>query len=205
MLASTSCTEGNIFHDGSDLAKSSVVATSNSVQSLTAPSSVFGTQATALQLEAGTPLRSIDIIENDATADERPLSRQSLLLRAAELGPQRLTLDNILMAPTDPILGAKMQPRVAERRARFRTIVKVALGSCVAFCLVATAATALSSSGPAASHASSSMSLHANAPSTGVVPVEKLEIVSRTKAPSAASQAAPVRSAAVRTTRAKRR
>ncbi len=95
-----------------------------------------------------------------------------------------------------------MQPRVAERRARFRTMVKVALGTCVAFCLVATAATALSSNGPSAGRASSATSLNANnAPSTSVVPVEKLEIVSRTKAPARAT-------AAVRTApapRAKRR
>ena len=119
---------------------------------------------------------------DDATHDDAAPSRQDLLQRAAELGPPRLTLENIMLSPTDPILGEKMQPRVAERRARFRKIVKVAVGACVAFCVVAIGATALSTSPAHAS--SSSHSATKTVPATGVVPVEKLEIVSRTKAPS---------------------
>lgn len=127
---------------------------------------------------------------HDATHDEAAPSRQDLLQRAAELGPA--TWDNIVLPPTDPILGAKMQPRVRERRARFRKLVKVALSTCVAFCLVATAATALSSSTSAP--AETSKSARKTAPATGVVPVERLEVANHTKAPSHVTAAArPVR------------
>jgi hypothetical protein len=106
-------------------------------------------------------------------------SRQDLLLRAAELGPPRLTLENIAFAPTDPILGQKMQPRVAERRARFRKVVKVALGVCVGFCLVGAASSALSSSPSTGSSATASKT----APAVGIVTVEKLETAALGKAP----------------------
>ena len=140
---------------------------------------------------------SVDVVmdDSDATTDDAAPSRQDLLQRAAQLGTRR-TWESIVMAPTDPILGEKMQPRVAERRARFRKIVKVALGTCVAFCVVATGATALSSSSPSKSSASTS-SISKTAPAAGVVPVEKLEQATHTKAVKAASHVtAAVRPAA---------
>ncbi len=120
---------------------------------------------------------------DDATYEDAAPSRQDLLQRAAALGPARMTWESIVLHPADPILGAKMLPRVAERRERFRKIVKVALGACVAFCLVATVASAVSSTS-SPSTASTSSSAVKTAPANGVVPVEKLEIVMRTKAPS---------------------
>ncbi|MBX3231051.1 MAG: hypothetical protein KIT84_36940 [Labilithrix sp.] len=124
---------------------------------------------------------SVDLVAaDDATTEDHAPSRQSLLMRAAELGPQRLTLDNIMMAPTDPILAQKIQPRVAERRARFRTVVKVALGVCAGLCLIGTAATALSSSGPAP--ATKSVSTHSVVPAAAIVPKEPLELPTVTKA-----------------------
>jgi hypothetical protein len=129
----------------------------------------------------------------DAVGDEMAPSRQDLLARAAALGPARRTWESIILSPSDPILGAKMQPRVAERRARFRKIVKVALGTCVACCFVATAATALSSSSATGNGTRSSVSNAAkSAPAAGSTPVEKLEIVMRTKAPSHTTAAARV-------------
>ena len=115
-------------------------------------------------------LMSID----DANAEDGAPSRQDLLQRAAALGPSRLTYATLTL--TDPVLGEKMQPWVAERRARFRRLVKIALGACIAFCMVATVATALPSSVPA-------MSVHGakDAPSRGVVPVEKPDQPLRTK------------------------
>lgn len=115
---------------------------------------------------------------DDATHEDAAPSRQDLLQRAAELGPSRMTWENIVLSPTDPILGEKMKPRVAERRARFRRVVKVALGACVAFCLVATAATALSSNGKT----TSTVGAKKTAPAAGIVPIEKLEITPRSKA-----------------------
>jgi hypothetical protein len=120
------------------------------------------------------------LLDNDPTTEDVAPSREDLLARAVALGPPRPTLDNITFAATDPILGAKMQPRVAERRARFRKVVKVALGVCVACCLVATGATALSTN---EAHARTSGVGVKTAPASGATPVEKLEIVLHTKAP----------------------
>jgi hypothetical protein len=118
----------------------------------------------------------------DATFDDSAPSRQALLQRAAALGPSRMTWESIVL-PADPILGEKMQPRVRERRARFRKLVKVGLGACVAFCLFATAATALSSANPNES-AASTASVTKTAPAIAIVPIEKLEQATRTKATS---------------------
>jgi hypothetical protein len=119
----------------------------------------------------------------EATYEDAPsrgeLSREELLMRAAELGPSRRTWESIVLSPTDPILADKMQPRVRERRARFRRIVKLTLGACVAFCLVATGAS-LMSSGNLANAASSPA--HKTAPAIAEVPVEKLEMPTRGKA-----------------------
>lgn len=126
---------------------------------------------------------------DDAMHDDAAISRQELLQRAAELGPQRLTYASMLL-PTDPVLSQKMQPSVAQRRARLRTVVKVALGACVAFCLfAATRASAMSTSTEPAPVARLS-------PASAVVPVEKLEQAQITKA----SRGAPAAHAAAPTT-----
>jgi hypothetical protein len=150
-----------------------------------------GTPPAASPLAPSGPSAGIDVVmddmrlsPDDATYEDAAPSRQDLLQRAAELGPARMTWENIVLQPTDPILGEKMQPRVAERRARFRKVVKVALGACVAFCLVATVASAVSSSSSSSSATSSPPSTVKTAPASGIVPVEKLEVVMRTKAPS---------------------
>lgn len=152
----------------------------------------FEIATTAPQLSpfaAPAPSAGIDVVvddlrmsADDATYEDAAPSRQDLLQRAAELGPARMTWENIVLQPTDPILGEKMQPRVAERRARFRKVVKVAIGACAAFCLVATVASVVSSTGTSSSSPASSVAK--TAPAAGVVPVEKLEVVTRTKAPS---------------------
>ncbi|MBX3222185.1 MAG: hypothetical protein KF795_16830 [Labilithrix sp.] len=144
----------------------------------------------AFGVAPATPSGAVDVVvdmqmsADDATHEDAAPSRQDLLLRAAELGPARLTWESIVL-PTDPILGEKMQPRVAERRARFRKVVKAALGACVAFCVIATAATAVSavagSSHAAAANAAASIK---TAPAAGVVPVETLDATPRGKAPS---------------------
>jgi hypothetical protein len=136
-------------------------------------------------VNAGAPrdvmMLSADDTHHDHEESGAP-SRQDLLQRAAAM-PPRMSFESIVFQPTDPILINKQQPRVAERRARFRKVVKVALGACVAFCLVATAATALSSSGVSSSSSSASKSATTKtAPAAAVVPVEKLELAVVTKA-----------------------
>lgn len=113
----------------------------------------------------------------DADAEDAAPSRGELLQRAAALGPARPTYATMSFLPTDPVLGQKMQPRVVERRARLRRVVKVALGACVAFCLFATAASALGTKDATAPAVKA-------APAAAVVPVEKLEPTITTKAPS---------------------
>jgi hypothetical protein len=128
-----------------------------------------------------TPSPAATITDPDETLvedDEVAPSREDLLQRAAALGNARMTWESIVLQPTDPILQDKMQPRVAERRARFRRMVKVGLGACVAFCLVATAATALSSGTPS----QTASSVAKTAPAVGVVTIEKLDLAARAKA-----------------------
>lgn len=79
----------------------------------------------------------------DFDHDDYAPSRQTLLRRAAELGPT-LTWSSIPVS-ADPVLGAKMLPRVVERRARLRRVVQIALAACAACCLVASVASAFSS------------------------------------------------------------
>lgn len=62
-------------------------------------------------------------------------SAQALLERAAALGPVRLTFESI--AIPDPVLEAKHEPRIAERRARLTRVVKATLGACVGVCILA--------------------------------------------------------------------
>jgi hypothetical protein len=143
------------------------------------------------------------VMADDATSDEGAPSRLALLQRAAELGPgPRLSLDNIMLAPTDPILAQKRQPGVIERRARFRKVVKVALGLCAGFCLFATAATAFSSSASAKTTADSTntASVHGNVPASVVVPKEPLEVNTATKA----DKPAPVAIVTTRRSRGRR-
>ncbi len=129
---------------------------------------------------------------DDATHEDAAPSRADLLQRAALLGPSRMTWENIVLQPTDPILKDKMQPRVAERRARFRRVVKVALGVCAAFCVVATAATAVSS---VRNPSSASSTASKSAPALGSTPIEKLEQTNLTKAPARPVTAAVTRPA----------
>lgn len=152
---------------------------------------------------------SVDMVmaTDDATAEDHAPSRQSLLMRAAQRGPA-LSFDNIPMTSTDPVLAQKTQPRVAERRARFRTVVKLALGACAGLCLFGTAATALSSSGPMAAASKHEVASHNSAPAAAIVPKETLEFPATTKAEKTATAttekaATPV--AAPRGRQAKRR
>ena len=71
-------------------------------------------------------------------------SAQSLLERAAALGPVRLTFESI--AIPDPVLEAKHEPRIAERRARLTRVVKATLGACVGVCILAVGVSIFSSS-----------------------------------------------------------
>ena len=155
-------------------------------------------ETTAAQLQQPVPAPSSDLVMNlDATADDGDVSREALLMRAAELGPgPRLSLDNILMTPTDPILAQKGQPHVAKRRARLRTVVKVAIGLCAGFCIFATAATALSSSKAPPSSSQATASTHSDAPAEAVNPKEPLEVAATSKAtpspaPATAARGAP--------------
>jgi hypothetical protein len=141
----------------------------------------FAVQATAPVLAPNVAPPTIqNIVVEDPTADDAAPSRLALLQRAAELGPgPRLSLDNIMLAPTDPILAKKREPGVIERRARFRKVVKVALGLCAGFCLFATAATALSSS---KAPESTSSAVHSTAPASVVNEKNTLEVAHTTKA-----------------------
>jgi hypothetical protein len=115
---------------------------------------------------------SADPDEDDVDAP----SREELLKRAAQRSSARLTWESIIL-PSDPILGEKMQPRVAERRARFRKVI----GVCAALCVIATGATVLATNNPIQA-GSETMAATKTAPATGVVTVEKLDQPLRTKA-----------------------
>jgi hypothetical protein len=140
--------------------------------------SVFATPA---------PSGSVDVAF-DAVPDAAPSARD-LLARAARLGPARPTLESISM-PTDPVLGQKQQPAIAARRMRFTRIVKATLGACVALCVAALAATAMSGEASAASRA---FTRTAAAPSRRVSSVEPLGGDVRAKAtrPTAAAARGP--------------
>lgn len=107
----------------------------------------------------------------DDTNDQAP-SREELLKRAAELGPPRASWASIVSHPSDPVLGAKMQPRVAARRARFRKFVRIALGACAACCVIALGVTLVQ---PTNSHAAQTPTSRKTVPATAVVSVEGLE------------------------------
>jgi hypothetical protein len=140
----------------------------------------------------------------DPTTDDAAPSRLDLLQHAAEKGfGPRLSLDNIGMTPTDPILAKKREPGVIERRTRFRRIVKVGIGLCAGFCLFATAATALSSNKPTSSEGTSS-AMHSTAPASVVSEKASLEIAATTKAEKTATAAPAIPAAPAKRT-AKRR
>jgi hypothetical protein len=107
-------------------------------------------------------------------------STAALLERAARLGPVRMTWESIVL-PSDPILGEKMQPRVAERRARFRKIVTVALGGCLALCVAAIGVSLISGGTSTGDTSNASASLR-TAPATAFVPIEKLDITKHGRA-----------------------
>lgn len=142
----------------------------------------FGMPAPAVVLD------EMALSPDDATYDEAAPSRQDLLQRAAELGPARMTWESIVLHPGDPILGAKMQPRVAERRARFRKLVKVALGACVAFCMIATIASAVSASTTNSTATTSASGSVKTAPASAIVTRETLDTTPRPKASSKATR-----------------
>jgi hypothetical protein len=119
-------------------------------------------------------------------------SREDLLKRAAERSNARMTWESIVLAPTDPILGQKMQPRVRQRRARLRLVVKAALGACVAFCLFVFAGKAFSLD---VADETSSSAPRKTAPAVGTVPVEKLDAVTRGRAGAASHLTAAARPA----------
>jgi negative regulator of sigma E activity len=125
-----------------------------------------------------------DIVVVEHAAAPRPSivdagpSAQALLERAAALGPMRATFQSFAL-PTDPVLGAKMQPHVAERRARFRHVVKATLGACVALCALSLVVSALSGG---EAHASSSPTPNRATASKAVTSVEKLDGPTRAKA-----------------------
>jgi hypothetical protein len=105
------------------------------------------------------------------------ISTHELLDRAAALGPVRTTWESIVLH-ADPILDEKRQPHVAQRRARLTRLVTFGLGACLAVCVVAIGASALSSGdGSSASSASASVTsaIGKTVPSKAIVPVEALD------------------------------
>jgi hypothetical protein len=113
------------------------------------------------------------------TLEAHAPSTSDLLERAARLGPARPTFESIVL-PNDPILLEKMQPAAAQRRARFRKVVKATLGACLALCVIAIGASALSPSEASASEGNT-MSAR-TAPARPVVTIEKLDDAKRGKA-----------------------
>jgi hypothetical protein len=131
-----------------------------------------------------------------SSADTVGPSRAELLARAAAMGTARRPWESLTMIPTDAVLKAKMEPHVIERRSRLQKIVKGALAACLAFCVIATVASAsagLSQAPPKDASTAAKTSLHAasaatmGAPSTDVAQAATAEATS-TGSPSAAHQ-----------------
>jgi hypothetical protein len=110
-------------------------------------------------------------------------SANDLLERAAALGPARMTWESIVLT-SDPILDEKRTPHVAERRERLTRVVKLALGACLAMCVVAAGVSAVSgdSTSTAQSSAASSVGTAKTVASKGIVPIEPLDGAKRGKA-----------------------
>jgi hypothetical protein len=106
-----------------------------------------------------------------ATSDLTGPTPQALLERAASLGPPRMSWESIVSP--DPILDAKHEPRVAERRARFQRIVKGTLGACLGVCVLALVVTAFSGGEEPAAAASGALS--ASVAARAITPVEHLD------------------------------
>lgn len=145
----------------------------------------FRTKADSIEIEVGENARraslSLPVGEARGSYPSAP-STTELLERAAALGPARMTWESIVL-PADPILDEKRQPHVAERRARLTRFVKLGLGACLAMCVVAVGATALSGSGESTSaKTAASATVGKTVASKGVVPVERLEVTKHAKA-----------------------
>ncbi len=140
---------------------------------------------TELEIQAPTPI---------ATSDMTGPTPQALLERAAELGPARLSWESIVL-PNDPVLRAKSEPEVAERRARLRRVVKGTLGVCGGMCLIALVVSIVSG-GPETANAATAASVANTVPAKAEVPVTKRDGATRTKA--AAVAPAPVTTVAAR-------
>jgi hypothetical protein len=126
-------------------------------------------------------------------------STHALLERAAQLGPMRPTLESIAL-PSDPILGEKMKPRVAERRARFTKLVKATVGACVAVC-VAALLVSIVSGDPGTANAATRPLPGKTSPAVLVASVETLDAPTLDKAP---RKAAAVAKASVPAKKARR-
>jgi hypothetical protein len=114
---------------------------------------------------------SIDVMHLDMTTeDESPIepSRQDILARAQAIG--RRTWASIADVRVDPLLEAKLSPRVASRRATLRNVVYATLGVCIA-CSVAALASGSEPTTDGARRAS-----------IAVTPVESLDSAAREKA-----------------------
>jgi hypothetical protein len=125
-----------------------------------------------------------------ATSDLTGPTPESLLKRAAELGPARTSYESIVL-PNDPVLLAKGTVEVAERRARLRRVVKGTLGLCGGLCLVALVVSIVSGGPESAANAATSASVSvANAvPAKVEIPVTKMDTTTRTKASAPAAPA----------------
>lgn len=107
-------------------------------------------------------------------------SSSELLERAAALGPARMTWESIVL-PHDPVLNEKLQPHVAERRARLTRVVKIALGACVGLCVLALGVSAVSGDS-SSSAAAAAPAVGKTVASKGIVPVEPLDSAKHAKA-----------------------
>lgn len=140
----------------------------------------FRTKADSIEIEmdenakrASLSLRAAGDSRESRESYPPPPSTGELLARAAALGPARMTWESIVL-PADPILDEKRQPHVAERRARLTRFVKIGLGACLAMCVVAVGATAMSGDNTS-EKTPASAAIGKNVASKGVVPVEPLE------------------------------
>lgn len=146
----------------------------------------------------------------ETTADGGP-TPAALLERAAQLGPP-LTWESFAVQP-DPVVRAKMEAPVVERRAKLRRVVKATVGGCAAVCVIAAVVTAVADahadSPRIAASARTSLDRTATAspgaPSGRVVDVEKLDDTKRSKASKGAKLDPPAPRAPARALKVKRR
>jgi hypothetical protein len=141
----------------------------------------FRTKADSVEIEVESHRAPVASAAPTRAAYPSSPSANELLERAAALGPARMTWESIVL-PADPILDEKRQPRVAERRARLTRVVKIALGGCLAVCVLALGVSALSGDASAAP-AATAAAVGKTVPSKGIVPVEPMDGSKRVKAP----------------------